>query len=72
MYNNTLVENKNTLRLTETQEKLLKIQMGMNIDQTLNIIGKINEKILNDIVPHLTDSAFYKKRIEYTLDKKQW
>lgn len=44
----------------------------MNIDQTLNIIGKINEKILNDIVPHLTDSAFYKKRIEYTLDKKQW
>lgn len=72
LYNNALAENKNTLRLIETQEKLLKFQMGMDIDSLLKINGNINEEIFDDTVFQPTDSTFYKNRVEYAIANKQW
>lgn len=70
LYNNLTTEKTNVLRSLELGKAMLKFQMGMPVDNELNLNGTI-EGIKLDKIQLLTDTSAYKNRIEYNLAETQ-
>lgn len=70
LYNNLVTEKQNILRSLALGTELLKFQMGMPIEESLSIQGKIEDIKLPQIAVN-QDSSTYKNRIEYGLAETQ-
>ena len=70
LYNNLITEKQNVLRSLALGTEMLKFQMGMPIEETLNIEGKIEDVKLDGVMIN-QDSTTYKNRIEYGLAETQ-
>jgi outer membrane protein TolC len=70
LYNNLITEKQNVLRSLALGTEMLKFQMGMPIEEILNIEGKIEDIKLDRIMIN-QDSSTYKNRIEYGLAETQ-
>ena len=67
-YNNLVTNRENTVRSLVLNYELLKFQMGMPIQQDLTLKDKLENIDLNQQATGPTvDTAFYHKRIEYSL-----
>jgi outer membrane protein len=67
-YNNLVTNRENTLRLLALNYQLLKFQIGMPIEYNLTLKDGLDNVKLNDNVAEtVTDTTFYKKRIEFGL-----
>lgn len=67
-YNNLITNRENTLRLLALNYQLLKFQIGMPIEYNLTLKdGLDNVKLDENVAETVTDTTFYKKRIEFGL-----
>lgn len=67
-YNNLTTNRENVGRTLELNYQLLKFQMGMPIQQNLELTDKLeNINLDQQIDPNTSDSSFYHNRIEYNL-----
>jgi len=67
-YNNLVTNRENTVRSLALNYQMLKFQMGMSIDQQLNLTDKLENIDLNEqVVQNAIDTSFYHNRIEYNL-----
>jgi len=67
-YNNLITNRENTLRLLALNYQLLKFQIGMPIEYNLTLKdGLDNVKLDDNVAETVTDTTFYKKRIEFGL-----
>ena len=67
-YNNLVTNRENTIRLLALNYELLKFQMGMPIQQELNLKDKLEDINLSENAGGAAlDTAFYHKRVEYSL-----
>jgi outer membrane protein len=67
-YNNLITTRENTLRLLALNYQLLKFQIGMPIEYNLTLKDGLDNVKLNDNVAEtVTDTTFYKNRIEFGL-----
>ncbi|MFA6247198.1 MAG: TolC family protein [Mucilaginibacter sp.] len=68
-YNNLVTTRENTLRLLVLNYQLLKFQMGMPIDTEVKLTDKLTDVMLdaNNAAAVALDTAFYQRRIEYSL-----
>ncbi len=69
-YNNLLVEKEKTTRLIHLSEALLKFQMGMNPDQTIELNDSLGT-FLNKLTAYTNVKANPSSRIEYSLLETQ-
>lgn len=70
LYNNLVTEKQNIVRSLALSTEMLKFQMGMPVEHTLNVEGQIEEVKLEQIVVN-QDSSTYKSRIEYGIAETQ-
>lgn len=70
LYNNLVTEKQNIIRSLVLGTELLKFQMGMPIEESLSLQGKIEDVKLEQIAVN-QDSTTYKNRIEYALAETQ-
>jgi outer membrane protein len=71
-YNNLVTTRENTLRLLVLNYQLLKFQMGMPIEDKLQLTDKLTDVIFqanNDVADLATDTSFYRRRVEYNLSE---
>ena len=67
-YNNLVTNRENTVRSLALNYQMLKFQMGMPIDQQINLTDKLESIDLNQqIGQDAVDTSFYHNRIEYNL-----
>lgn len=67
-YNNLVTNRENTVRSLALNYQMLKFQMGMSIDQQINLTDKLENIDLNEqVVQNAIDTSFYHNRIEYNL-----
>lgn len=67
-YNNLITTRENTVRLLALNYQLLKFQIGMPIEYNLTLKDGLSDVALTDDVANtLTDTTFYRNRIEYGL-----
>jgi len=67
-YNNLVTNRENTVRSLALNYQMLKFQMGMSIDQQINLTDKLESIDLNQqIGKDAIDTSFYHNRIEYNL-----
>jgi len=67
-YNNLVTNRENTVRTLALNYQMLKFQMGMPIDQQINLTDKLESIDLNQqIGQDAVDTSFYHNRIEYNL-----
>jgi outer membrane protein TolC len=69
--NNLKTETKNIERLQELSIYLLKFQMGMKIEEPINLTDKLSEINLNDIKPDEALDFKYASRMEYSILQTQ-
>lgn len=70
LYNNLLTERENVNRALVLGVQMLKFQMGMPVEHTLLVEGKIEDVNLT-VQPEMSDTTAYKNRIEYGLIETQ-
>ncbi|RFZ84630.1 TolC family protein [Mucilaginibacter terrenus] len=69
-YNNLVTTRENTLRLLALNYQLLKFQLGMSADDVLTLRDDLTSVPLEqNVAETVTDSTFYKNRIEYKLSE---
>lgn len=67
-YNNLVTNRENTVRSLTLNYQMLKFQMGMPIDQHINLTDKLEDINLDtQLGQNAIDTSFYHKRIEYNL-----
>lgn len=67
-YNNLITTRENTIRLLALNYQLLKFQIGMPIEYNLTLKEGLNDvKLTDDISNIVSDTTFYRNRIEYGL-----
>ena len=67
-YNNLITTRENTIRLLALNYQLLKFQIGMPIENNLTLKDGLSDVTLTqDVANTVTDTAFYRSRIEYGL-----
>jgi outer membrane protein len=67
-YNNLITTRENTVRLLALNYQLLKFQIGMPIEYNLTLKeGLADVKLTDDISNIVSDTTFYRNRIEYGL-----
>ncbi len=67
-YNNLVTNRENTLRLLALNYQLLKFQIGMPIEYNLTLRDNLSDiTMTEDVAETVTDTTFYKRRIEYNL-----
>lgn len=67
-YNNLVTNRENVERSLKLNYQMLKFQMGMPIEDELTLTNKLEDIDLNkDLAENTVDTAFYRKRIEFTL-----
>lgn len=67
-YNNLVTNRENTLRLLALNYQLLKFQIGMPINANLTLKDRLTDVNIDaNAAETVTDTTFYKKRIEYGL-----
>lgn len=70
-YNNLVTTRENTIRLLALNYQLLKFQMGMSVNDEINLTDKLEDIKLTDNISNAGDTSFYHKRIEYGLLETQ-
>jgi len=68
-YNNLVTNRENTIRMLSLNSELLKFQMGMPIQDSLVLKDKIEDLQINNADQLLSDTNFYRNRIEYNLSE---
>ncbi|WP_240534801.1 TolC family protein [Pedobacter aquae] len=71
LYNNLVTERENIKRLLALGNQMLKFQIGMPVEHTLIVEGKIADVNLADNEEVVLDTTAYKSRIEYSLTQTQ-
>ncbi|WP_026903597.1 TolC family protein [Pedobacter glucosidilyticus] len=71
LYNNLVTERENIKRLLALGNQMLKFQIGMPVEHTLIVEGKIADVNLTDTEEVVLDTTAYKSRIEYSLTQTQ-
>ncbi|KHJ37465.1 outer membrane protein TolC [Pedobacter glucosidilyticus] len=71
LYNNLVTERENIKRLLALGNQMLKFQIGMPVEHTLIVEGKIADVNLVDNEEVVLDTTAYKSRIEYSLTQTQ-
>ncbi|WP_304067162.1 TolC family protein [Pedobacter glucosidilyticus] len=71
LYNNLITERENIKRLLALGNQMLKFQIGMPVEHTLIVEGKIADVNLADTEEVVLDTTAYKSRIEYSLSQTQ-
>jgi outer membrane protein TolC len=71
LYNNLVTERENIKRLLALGNQMLKFQIGMPVEHTLIVEGKIADVNLADTEEVVLDTTAYKSRIEYSLTQTQ-
>jgi len=66
-YNNLVTNRENVARALVLYVQMLKFQMGMPIEQELNLTDKLESVNLDQQAANSVDTAFYRNRIEYSL-----
>ncbi|MBD1392209.1 TolC family protein [Mucilaginibacter glaciei] len=67
-YNNLVTTRENTIRLLALNYQLLKFQIGMPIEYNLILKENLSDVNINgDVAETVTDTTFYRRRIEYGL-----
>lgn len=70
-YNNLSTSRENTIRLLALNYQLLKFQMGMPVNEAINLSDKLESINLTDDISSVGDTTFYRNRIEYGLAETQ-
>ena len=70
-YNNLVTTRENTIRLLALNYQMLKFQMGMPVNEEINLIDKLEDIKLTDNIANAGDTTFYHNRIEYGLLETQ-
>ncbi|WP_229655437.1 TolC family protein [Pedobacter puniceum] len=71
LYNNLITERENIKRLLALGNQMLKFQIGMPVEHTLIVEGKIADVNLTNTEEVVLDTTAYKSRIEYSLTQTQ-
>jgi len=66
-YNNLVTNRENVARALVLYVQMLKFQMGMPIEQELNLTDKLESVNLDQQAANSVDTTFYHNRIEYSL-----
>jgi outer membrane protein TolC len=66
-YNNLVTTRENTIRLLVLNYQLLKFQMGMPVNEQLELADKLENIRLEADISNEGDTTFYHKRIEYNM-----
>jgi outer membrane protein TolC len=70
-YNNLMTTRENTIRLLALNYQVLKFQMGMPVNEAVNLSDKLEDIKLEDDIANAGDTTFYHNRIEYSLLETQ-
>ena len=70
-YNNLATTRENTIRLLALNYQMLKFQMGMPVNEEINLTDKLENVNLTDNISSTGDTTFYHNRIEFGLLETQ-